>query len=392
MSLASRYREVRDYTEHLSSYLSAEDQTVQSMPDCSPTKWHRAHTTWFFETVVLTQLVPTYQPFNPLFIELFNSYYEAVGPQFPRAARGVISRPGIQEIADYRAHVDQAMVELLSDSSFADYAIVELGLQHEQQHQELLLMDIKHAMSLNPLRPVTFPMNFEPGSIHSSHPNQSQPWLPFFAGLVDIGATEAGFAFDNEQPRHATYLQDFEIASTLVTNEEWLAFMDAGGYQRSEFWLSEGWNFVQQHGINAPLYWLERDGNWLQFTLAGVAPLDLKAPVTHISYYEADAYASYAGARLPTEAEWEHTAASMPQDFQQAYDSGWQWTGSAYLPYPGFTPLNGTVREYNGKFMASQMVLRGGSALTPEGHARATYRNFFYPHARWMQSSVRLAR
>lgn len=387
MTLLAHFRTVRDYTERLSSFLSAEDQTVQSMPDSSPTKWHRAHTSWFFETVVLMQLVPNYRPFNPLFIDLFNSYYEAVGPQFPRAARGVISRPGIQEIQDYRAYVDDAMVQLLSDDAFADSSIVELGIHHEQQHQELILMDIKHAMSLNPLRPETFPMNFEP--LQAKAPTH---WLQFQAGLVDIGANNSRFAFDNEQPRHTSYIPEFEIASTLVTNEQWLNFMAAGGYQRSEFWLSEGWNHIVQQGIQAPLYWHEVDGNWHEFTLAGSFRLDIKTPVTHVSFYEADAYARFAGARLPTEAEWEHAAASQQHEMHQTYDCAWQWTGSAYLPYPGFAPRTGTVREYNGKFMASQMVLRGGSALTPAGHTRDTYRNFFYPHSRWMQSGVRLAR
>lgn len=391
MSLVDRYQVVREHTERLAAPLSAEDQTVQSMPDCSPAKWHRAHTTWFFETVVLEQFKRDYCPLVPEYRELFNSYYQAVGPQYPRAARGVISRPGIDEVREYRRHVDEQMLELFAArgpmprDGFDD--LVELGINHEEQHQELLLMDINHALSLNPLSPAAYPGAFTP-------PRSALPatWVAFDSQMVRIGATAPGFAFDNEGPRHDAYLNEFELRSTLVTNREWLEFMRADGYARPEFWLSEGWAICQTEAWRTPMYWRERDGVWFQHTVGGNVELDLDEPVRHISYYEADAFARFAGLRLPTEFEWEHAMSSRPDAFEQVLDACWQWTSSAYGPYPGFTPTAGVVSEYNGKFMSSQMVLRGGCAFTPPGHSRISYRNFFYPHSRWMLSGLRLAR
>lgn len=385
MTLRDQFLAVRSHTDALSSVLSAEDQTVQSMPDCSPTKWHRAHTTWFFETVVLERAAPDYQPFNPLYRGLFNSYYQAVGPQYPRAARGAISRPGIDEIADYRAHVDRAMLAVINsnDDSFDD--LIELGLHHEQQHQELLLMDINHAMSLNPLRPSAYADHF------LLAPAPTSTFVPFESGMTEAGSAD-GFCFDNEQPRHPVYLGEFSLATSLVSNASWLEFMDAGGYERPELWLSEGWAWVQREQVASPMYW-SLDGNeWLQHSLAGTAAVDRRLPVTHISFYEADAFARFSEARLPTEFEWEHAITSAASEFNGVFDACWQWTASAYLPYPGFRPREGVISEYNGKFMASQMVLRGASAFTPPGHARASYRNFFYPASRWMLSGLRLAR
>mgnify|MGYP006266965683 FL=1 len=386
MTQLDRYRAVRARTEALAAPLSAEDQTVQSMPDCSPTKWHRAHTTWFFETVILERFYPGYVHPQPLYREMFNSYYQAVGPQFPRAARGVVSRPGIAKVTEYREAVDACMCELLGGEREIDRALVELGLHHEQQHQELMLMDINHAFSLNPLEPVAYPDGF---AVRGA--DEPCAWRSFDSGMTDIGAAD-GFSFDNEGPRHQAYVPAFSLASRLVTNGEWLEFIDAGGYARPDLWLSDGWATCQREGWQAPSYWRRDNGGWRQHTLHGTFDLDPALPVTHVSYYEADAYARFAGARLPTEFEWEHAISQRPGDFEQALDTCWQWTASAYAPYPGFAPVAGVVSEYNGKFMSSQMVLRGGCAFTPPGHTRVTYRNFFYPHSRWMLSGVRLAR
>jgi ergothioneine biosynthesis protein EgtB len=383
-TLASRFCQVRAHTEALAAPLSGEDQTVQSMPDVSPTKWHRAHTTWFFETFVLRRADPRYREFDPHYSYLFNSYYEAVGARHPRAERGLLSRPGIEEIAAYRRHVDGAMLDLIDTLVPEHLALVELGLHHEQQHQELLLMDIKHVLSTNPMRPAYRP------EVLVLADDDPVGWCDHPGGLVAIGHDGDGFAFDNELPRHLEYVEPYAIADRTVSSGDWLAFIEDGGYARPELWLSDGWAAVQTQRWEAPLYW-ERDGDsWQVFTLSGMHPVDPAAPVCHISYYEADAFAHWSGARLPTEVEWE--AASVSAHGPSMFGDVWQWTGSAYLPYPRFRPAPGAVGEYNGKFMVNQHVLRGGCAATPDGHVRATYRNFFPPGSRWAFSGARLAR
>jgi ergothioneine biosynthesis protein EgtB len=379
------------------------------MPDVSPTKWHRAHVTWFFEAFILAHHERDFRVHNPVYWNLFNSYYEAMGPRYPRPDRGFVSRPGIAEVAAYRADVDERMERMVGDVD--DLAsvepLLELGLNHEQQHQELLLMDIAHVLSRNPMRPVAYSERGRGGSA-----DVEQRWLEVDGGVREVGADGTSFAFDNEMPRHRVLLQPFRIARRLVTNGEWLAFMADGGYERPELWLSDGWARVRQEGWRAPLYWIDDDG-WHEHTLNGTRPLREDEPVVHVSHFEADAFATWAGARLPTEFEWEIAAvtyASAParddssirshhplpaqetgDAMLQAFDTCWQWTSSAYLPYPGFRVAEGAVGEYNGKFMSNQMVLRGGACVTPLGHARHTYRNFFPPHSRWMFSGVRLA-
>ena len=388
-SLADRYDAVRTRTETLASPLSPEDQTVQSMPDVSPTKWHRAHTTWFFETFLLAPRLPGYRERCPEYGYLFNSYYEGVGARHPRAARGVITRPGIEEVAAYRRHVDDAMAELVDrvarDPADGEPELVDLGLNHEQQHQELLLMDIKHVLSCNPM---------EPAYGTGPHPGRAPagPELEHPGGVVEIGYEGDGFAFDNESPRHPVLLQPFAVASRPVTCGEWLAFIDDGGYRRPDLWLSDGWFTVQAERWEAPLYWTRDGEGWEVFTLAGPRPVDPDEPVCHVSQYEADAFARWVGARLPTEDEWEVAVGPAVDTGGFGVGQVWEWTGSAYLPYPGFRPAAGAVGEYNGKFMSNQHVLRGGCCATPEGHARATYRNFFPPAARWPFTGVRLAR
>jgi dimethylhistidine N-methyltransferase len=383
--LISWYHAVRAESLLRTAPLSAEDQQVQSMPDASPVKWHLAHVTWFFETFLLTPNLAGYEPFDADFGFLFNSYYEAVGPRHPRPARGLITRPSLEQVLAYRAHVDAAMERLLAEGvSAAAACLVELGLSHEQQHQELILMDVLHLFAQSALKPAYGPA-FQPKQAGSLD------WVAFDGGCVEIGAAPGGFAFDNESPRHETLLRPYRLASRLVTNREWIAFIEDGGYARAEFWLSDGWARIHDEGWEAPLYWERGDGGWLVFGLGGLEPVDLDAPVTHVSYYEADAYASWIGKRLPTEAEWEHAAVTRGGSFYQLYDAAWQWTASAYLGYPGFAPAKGAVGEYNGKFMMGQMTLRGGASITPDGHSRASYRNFFYPHQRWMFSAVRLA-
>lgn len=405
----ARYDEVRAHTERLAEPLSPEDQTVQSMPDVSPTKWHRAHVTWFFETFVLADHETGFSPYQDQYWFLFNSYYEQVGPRYSRPLRGVISRPGAHDVGDYRSNVDDRMRDLLDsldDGAFAKLApTVELGFHHEQQHQELLLMDIKHVLSLNPLQPAYAGVPSTPGHTDPAG------WLEFDGGIVEIGSAGGGFCFDNELPRHEQLLQPYRLADRLVTNGEWQEFIADGGYRRPELWLSDGWGRVQEEGWDAPFYWREADGVWLEHTLHGTFPVDPALPVCHVSHYEADAYATWAGKRLPTEAEWEHAAREYdvagnladttsyhPQAagaatgrLRQLFGDCWEWTSSAYLPYPGFHPAAGAIGEYNGKFMSNQSVLRGGCALTPPGHARASYRNFFPPGARWPVTGVRLA-
>lgn len=383
-----RYLAVRRRTDALAAPLSGEDQGVQSMPDASPTKWHRAHTTWFFETFILLPFVADYQIHDPAFGYLFNSYYEALGPRQPRPSRGLITRPSAVEVSAYRAYVDAAMSRLLSGGvSQVVRERLELGLAHEEQHQELILMDILHLFAQSPLQPA-----YQAPASRSNQAVEPQRFVAFDGGLARIGAGEGGFAFDNERPRHTVYLEPYRLSDRLVTNGEWLTFMEAGGYQRPDHWLADGWACVTDEGWEAPLYWRREAVGWSVMTLAGRVAVDPAAPVTHISYYEAAAYAAWAGARLPTEAEWE-TAAMSPGGggLRQLQGQAWQWTSSAYAAYPGFRPGPGALGEYNGKFMVNQMVLRGGCAATPPGHARPTYRNFFHPSKRWVFSSLRLA-
>lgn len=376
--LAETYALVRSHTERLAAPLSAEDCGLQSMPDASPVKWHLAHTTWFFETVILAKQ-PGYKPADPRFAYLFNSYYEALGPRHPRPRRGLLSRPSLEEIYAYRAQVDTAMLELCGDAGLHDAIL--LGLNHEQQHQELILTDIKHAFFSNPLLPA---YHRDPLPAHAP---QKLEWHAQNGGTVLIGHGGAAFAFDNETPRHPVLLQPFAIASRTVSNGEYQAFIADGGYRRPEFWLSDGWARAQEENWEAPLYWLkDGDGHESIFTLSGVQALDADAPVEHVNFYEATAYAAWAGARLPTEFEWEAACE------QAGCGDVWEWTRSSYDPYPGFKPFSGIAAEYNGKFMVGQMVLRGGSSATPPGHMRATYRNFFPPQARWQFSGIRLAK
>ena len=385
-----RYRSVRRRTETLAAPLSPEDQAAQSMPDASPTKWHRAHTTWFFETFLLVPFLPDYEVYDPTFGYLFNSYYEAMGPRQPRPQRGLLTRPSAQTVGAYRAHVDNAMARLLSGPLTPEIRErLELGLAHEEQHQELILMDVLHLFAQSPLSPA-----YQAGGPSPRPDPGPQRFHRFAGGLVEIGACEGGFAFDNERPRHKTYVAPFRLSDRLVTNGEWLAFIEAGGYGKAELWLSEGWAKVQEEGWEAPGYWRRGgDGAWTVMTLRGRQPVDPNAPVVHVSYYEAAAYAAWAGRRLPTEAEWEAaaTASGVSPSLRQLYGAAWQWTSSAYAPYPGFKPGPGALGEYNGKFMVNQMTLRGGCEATPPGHTRATYRNFFHPDRRWMFAGVRLA-
>lgn len=398
--LAAAYVRVRQASLALAAPLSAEDCCVQSMPDASPVKWHLAHTTWFFETFVLEPHEPGFAPFHPAFRVLFNSYYQGVGARHPRAQRGLITRPGLQQVLDYRAQVDARMQALLAgelDASLA--ALIALGLQHEQQHQELLLTDIKHLLSCNPLAPAYA----NAGADGTSADPAALRWLPQDAGLHQIGHAGQGFAFDNEAPRHSVYLNAFALASRPVSNAEYQAFVDAGGYAEPGHWLSEGWDWLQAQGRRAPLYWQRQDaGGWAEFTLQGLRPVEPAQPAVHLSYYEADAYARWAGARLPTEAEWEVAAPQLASPAaaaqrlhpaaQAAPGEVWEWTQSSYAPYPGFRPAAGAVGEYNGKFMVNQYVLRGGSCASPPGHVRPSYRNFFPAGACWQFTGLRLAR
>ena len=376
-----RFLTVRAASEQLTAPLSVEDQTVQSMPDASPTKWHLAHTTWFFETFVLRPHVPSYRVFDPAYEYLFNSYYEAVGPRHPRPQRGLITRPGVDEIAAYRRHVSQAMAEFLDEDALTCAPLVELGLHHEQQHQELILMDAKHMLSANPLRPA-----YDRGPIPPAAPASFVDWRQLAGGLIEIGHEGADFAFDNEGPRHKIWLEPFAIASRPVSNGEYLRFIEDGGYRRPEFWLSAGWECVNSRPWEAPLYWEKKDELWHVFTLRGLRPMQPDDPVCHVSGYEAAAYAKWAGKRLPREAEWE-SASTVLDGLGQV----WEWTASPYVAYPGYREPPGAAGEYNGKFMANQLVLRGGCIATPRDHIRTTYRNFFPPDARWMFGGIRLA-
>ena len=399
LPLWRRYRDVRARTQALAAPLSAEDCALQSMPDASPVKWHLAHTTWFFETFVVAPRVGGYRVFDAAFRVLFNSYYNAIGEQHPRTERGMLSRPSLDAVVAYRAHVDDAMHACceLARGDGALACLIELGLAHEEQHQELILTDVLHLLSRNPLHPA-----YDAARAPAPHVEADLHWIRYRGGLANIGHAGDGFAFDNETPRHRVFLESFALASRPVTNAEYAAFVDDGGYRRPELWLSLGFDAVAARGWHAPLYWMRDGERWRSFTLHGVADLDPHAPVTHLSYFEADAYARWAGARLPTEFEWEavagRTSDHAATDLRLAGGSGlvhgevWEWTASSYAPYPGFRAARGAVGEYNGKFMCNQYVLRGGSIATPPGHARLTYRNFFPPDARWQFSGVRLAR
>jgi ergothioneine biosynthesis protein EgtB len=382
--LSNRFRTVRRITEALVAGLTDEDQCIQSMPDASPAKWHRAHTTWFFEQFLLVPHVPGYRVFNPDFGFLFNSYYEEVGPRHPRPSRGLLTRPAGSEVTRFRRHVDNAMAAALRSLSPEHLAIVELGLHHEQQHQELLLTDMLHAFAGNPLLPAVLLDWREPVGASGKTVMVRCP-----GGLHRIGFDMNGFCFDNETPSHIVYLAPYGLASRLVRNRDWRNFIADDGYRTPSLWMSDGWATVQSEGWTAPLYWRERDGAWSQFGPGGSVPLDLDAPVRHVSWYEADAFARWSGARLPTEPEWE--AACGNPAIQETTGHVWQWTESAYRPYPGFRAAPGAIGEYNGKFMINQMVLRGGSAATPDGHTRPTYRNFFHPDKRWQFAGLRLA-
>ena len=420
-ALAARFEQVRTTTENLAAPLSSEDVSLQSMPDASPTKWHLAHTSWFFETFVLERFDPAFKPFDPAFRVLFNSYYNAVGEKHPRHERGLISRPGLAEVVTYRRHVTARTAELAAEleSSNAEFAsLMWLGCNHEEQHQELILADLKHLLSKNPLKPA-YQQRWPLTAIQGRKPR----WVDYRGGLVDIGhdIENTAFAFDNEGPRQQVFLAPYELASYPVTHGDFAAFINDRGYARSELWLSLGWDWVQANQISAPLYWQKCDKGWDTFTLRGMVPIDAHTPICHINYFEADAFARWAatqspwtGARLPTEAEWEHAASDVEIEGNflesralhplalrdektssqpsQLFGDVWEWTQSAYLPYPRFHAAKGAVGEYNGKFMCNQFVLRGGSCATPQQHIRATYRNFFPPDARWQFSGLRLAR
>jgi ergothioneine biosynthesis protein EgtB len=384
----SAFRAVRAETERRAAPLSAEDQVVQSMPDASPTKWHRAHVTWFFEQFLLRPSDPGYREFDARFAFLFNSYYVAAGPRQARPRRGLITRPGVAETAAYRAHVDAAVAALIETASAQNVesilATVEIGLHHEQQHQELLLTDILHAFAQNATHPVyaadwQWPRGERPAAAAD----------PLVAGIHMIGHDGEGFCFDNERPAHQVLLQPVRVSRALVTNGKWLEFMAEGGYATPGLWLSDGWAMVEAQGLNAPGYWQKVDGAWFSMTLGGLRPVDPALPVCHVSYYEADAFARWAGKHLPSEAEWE--VAAKAGGLEDAFGVVWQWTRSAYSPYPGYETMPGALGEYNGKFMVNQMVLRGSSLATPAGHSRTSYRNFFYPSARWQFSGLRLA-
>ncbi len=404
-----RYRRVRQTSEQICRPLAIEDYVVQTMDDVSPPKWNLAHTTWFFETFLLKAFRPEYREYHPRFNYLFNSYYEAVGERHPRPRRGLLSRPTVEDVYGYRAHVDAAMGELLERADEETWARIEplvaLGLHHEQQHQELMITDLKHILAANPLRPA-----YRERTDSSAAASELQ-WFDYAGGLLEIGFDGAGFSFDNERPRHKTYLEDFRLASRLVTNDEFLEFMEAGGYRQPKHWLSEGWATVLAQGWDRPLYWEQDGGRWWNMTLSGFRPVAGNEPVCHVSYFEADAYARWRGKRLPTESEWETAATELPVEGnlldqgafhpltappagdapRQIYGDVWEWTQSQYSAYPGFQPEEGAIGEYNGKFMCNQFVLRGASCATPADHIRPTYRNFFPPNARWQFTGIRLA-
>ncbi|GAB5410144.1 MAG: ergothioneine biosynthesis protein EgtB [Balneolaceae bacterium] len=405
-----QFKEIRSFSHHLVEPLETEDFVIQPMENASPTKWHLAHTSWFFETFVLGKFQPDFESLHPQYAYFFNSYYLQTGVPFTRAKRGLLSRPTVKDVFEYRAYVNKEMEEFILNCSEEIWAevsfVVEIGNNHEQQHQELILTDLKFLLAQNPLLPV-----------YRDRPSPKfdkvtpLDWVSFEEGLVEIGSKGNSFTYDNEHPHHRTFVQDFELADRLITNAEYLEFIEAGGYEHSPNWLDEGWSTVQKEEWKAPLYWFKRDGNWMQFTLSGVRSVEPNEPVTHISYFEADAFARWKGCRLPTEQEWEHAcgnieiegnfvdenqfhpvAPSKEKGLKQMYGDVWEWTMSSYSPYPNYKPLPGALGEYNGKFMANQYVLRGGSCATSESHIRKTYRNFFHASARWQFSGIRLAR
>jgi ergothioneine biosynthesis protein EgtB len=399
--LFQAYQDVRRYSLRLAEPLSAEDCCVQSMPDASPVKWHLAHTTWFFETFILERHERRFQPFDPVFRVLFNSYYNGVGDKHPRPQRGMLTRPALGDVLAYRRNIDERMAMLLRQAGEDVATLAETGLHHEQQHQELLLTDVKHLLSLNPLK-----LAYAAATQETETRAAPLQWMAFDGGIVQVGYNGKGFCFDNELPRHRQFIEPFSLASRLVTNGEYLDFIEDGGYRNPALWLSEGWDWIRTNSISHPLYWSETDGGWQEFTLYGMRRLDRDRPAVHLSMFEADAFARWAGARLPTEAEWELAASGMADDtprslhpsasgnagMQQLFGAAWQWTSSSYAPYPGYAPADGALGEYNGKFMSNQYVLRGSSCATPAGHSRITYRNFFPSPARWQFTGVRLAR
>ena len=413
--LIERYRRVRDFSARLCRHLHPEDYVVQSMPDVSPTKWHLAHTSWFFETFIVKVWMPHYRSEVPQYAYLFNSYYNAAGDMHRRDLRGLISRPTVADTYRFRDSIDQCVTQLIAEADEALLSEIErilvLGLHHEQQHQELLLTDIKHVFAQNPLYPVFAEATPD---LETAGRVGLQRFVEFDEAMVSIGHDGSGFAYDNEGPPHRALVPAFLLSNRLITNGEYLAFMEAGGYSRPEYWLSLGWTTVNEQRWRAPLYWIERNGRWWNFTLSGFRPVNEDEPVTHISYFEADAYANWAGGRLPTEFEWERAASHLPitgnfvddecfhpapapstaneDELQQMFGDVWEWTRSAYLPYPGYRAGPGALGEYNGKFMCNQMVLRGGSCATSRDHIRATYRNFFQPEKRWQFTGLRLAR
>jgi len=386
-NLVDAFLAVRGETERRAAHLSAEDQVIQSMPDASPAKWHRAHTTWFFEQFLLSEHDRTYRPYHPDYAFLFNSYYVSAGPRHTRGARGLITRPGVEDVTAYRRHVDAAMVKLLREADAATLEkvapLVEIGLNHEQQHQELMLTDILHAFAQNPIAPAYDSAWRFPASKRGSD------WITLPEGIHSIGHADDSYHFDNEKPAHRALVGPVKLARNLVTNAEWRAFMDDGGYETPTLWLMDGFAAVTKEGWQAPGHWYKVEGEWKIMTLGGLKPVDPDAPVCHVSYYEADAFARWSGKHLPTEMEWE--VAARAGQLNDAFGIVWQWTRSSYSPYPGYRAIEGALGEYNGKFMVNQLVLRGSSLATPEGHSRITYRNFFYPHHRWQFTGLRLA-
>ena len=411
-SLSSQFLTTRKISIQIAEPLSEQDMQIQSMPEASPTKWHLAHTSWAFETFILKNYLSGYEVFNPQFEYLYNSYYNSIGEQFPRAQRGLLSRPDSNIINQYRKYVDDAMLNLLKGKNQKDkkhhdnkelYNLTQLMINHEQQHQELMLTDLKHALFINPDYPI-----YSPCSTPNYKKTELQ-WLNFDAGLYQIGAQTDGFYFDNEGPQHQVYLPAFQLSSRLVSCGEYLQFIEDGGYQEPSFWLSEAWSKIQEQNISSPYYWIKKEKTWHHYTLSGLVPLDLDSPVMHVNYFEANAYANYKNKRLPTEQEWEVAAQNMTisgtffdfnklhptttkgNQLEQMFGELWQWTSSSYAAYPGFKTPQGAIGEYNGKFMVNQYVLKGGSIATPKNHIRASYRNFFYPDASWQYTGIRLA-